>query len=230
MDSKNDVIRLVTEMLEDCYLFEKNGGPLKGFFHQGNPDSNSLIIVGPNASGKSFSVRLLSSWLNDEKTEPLQVSMKYRTQAGIHRAFMFGPFGDSEDSTGRVSVTAVEGAIRTAQGRESKHWLFFDEPDIGLAEGYAWAMGALIAECANDGPGPMTQGVVTVTHNKDLVRSLVENSKLTPHFLCMGETPLHLDEWLTLNDRRSVEDLKNLSKVSTEMYRAINRALEARKK
>lgn len=224
--AETEMLTMLREMVHGSRLFAAQGGPLHGALEEGHPDSRALVLVGPNASGKSLAVRLLSSWLNEEKVEPLQVSMRYRTQAGIHRAFMFGPFGDAEDSTGNVSVNAIQGAVRTARGRESAHWLFFDEPDIGLSEGYAWAMGAFLAQAVNEGPGPRTQGVVLVTHSRELVRSFFEHCRDTPHFMDMSPQQLHRDEWLGMPQRQSVADLLSLGETSVMTHRAIEAVLK----
>ena len=200
-------------------------GALEGLFTKGQTDSKVVVVVGGSASGKSFCIRVMASWANNDDEEPIQVSMKYRTEAGFHRAFMFGPIGDSEDSTGNVSLGAIKGALGTSENREKNHWLMLDEPDLGLSEDYAAAMGVWLAEYANKLP-EKCQGLMIVTHSRDLVKSLFEKTTLTPHFLHMdgNKTP---EQWISSNPvTRTVTELMSLEDKSRQRRRAINAVLK----
>lgn len=200
-----------------------DGGPFQGTFSPGASDSRVVVLTGPNASGKSLLIRLLASWLNDDKVEPIQVSMKYRTEGGIHRAFMFG--SDADQSTGATSVYAVQGALNTSNNREKPHWVMLDEPDIGLAEEYAEAMGTYVASYGNAVPA-MSRGLVLVSHSRALVRGLVANLAVKPHFVHLGP-PQTLESWLDAPTKRSVEDLMQLEQLGTDRFRAVEAIIRA---
>ena len=207
----------------DTVLFDTTDGPLCASLDEGAPDSRLTVVVGDNASGKSFFVRLLASFCNSEKPkiEPIQVSMRYRTMSGMHRAFMYGPFGDEIDSTGNVSMIALQGALTTAKGRERPHWLMLDEPDTGLSDAYARALGTWLAGELHALP-ERTAGSLVVTHSKALVDSIFRHSPVRPWFIHMGE-PLSAEQWLSNTSEKSVEELLALSNRALDLHRAIER-------
>lgn len=209
-------------------FFNGDEAPLKAHLDAGDDAAKVLVITGSNASGKSFAIRVLAAWLNAEKpkVEPIQVSMRIRTEAGIHRAFMFGPFGDAQDSTGSVSLTAVQGGLRTAKGRETPCWLMLDEPDTGLSEDFGYAMGQYLAQHANEGLGPNCHGLVVVTHSRELVQGLVDTLSVTPHFVHVDDKPLSIKDWLSAARRRSIDELLGLSEKSVKTFRALNKLLK----
>lgn len=222
------LIEMVRDLFGGNTFFNGEGAPLKAHLSEGAADSKVLVVTGSNASGKSFAVRVLASWLNNEKpkVEPLQVSMKYRTEAGMHRAFMFGPFGDAQDSTGTVSLRAIQGGLRTAQGRDSACWLMLDEPDVGLSEDFGYAMGQYLAAEANKGLGENCHGFVVVTHSRELVQGMVDTLEKRPHFAHVDDKPLSIDDWLSGGRRRTVEELLELPTKSVETFRALNKILK----
>lgn len=213
------------EYLKDAMnsrLFQ-DGQPFKGSLAPGAADSRVVIVAGPNASGKSLLVRLLASWLNDDKVEPIQVSMRYRTAAGMQRVFMYG--SDEDQSTGATSLHAVQGALRTSRGRTADHWIMLDEPDVGLSDDYAAAMGAYLAQYGNDLP-EKARGFLVVTHSRSLVAGLLGDLDRSPHFIHLG-APQSLEDWLN-NPRapRTVEDLLDLERLGTERWRQVEDRLK----
>jgi hypothetical protein len=218
-------MELLKEAL-DTVLFGDDDGLLHASLSEGHAKSRVAVIVGDNASGKSFLVTLMSAFckLNEDfKAEPLQVSMKYRTTEGLHRAFMYGVFGDEADSTGSISMSGVSGLLKTAHQREKPHWALLDEPDLGLSESYARAMGKWLAqEFAS--LGPMTKGMVLVSHSKALVSSLFENSRERPWFVHMG-APLTVEGWLEDRSEKTVEELLSLQDRSHHLHLAIEERL-----
>lgn len=229
MDTQDNQKSSMDELLDDVAenrLTANAGGPLHVSLTKGAPESRLAIMVGDNAGGKSLMVKFLASLLNQQKTEPLQVSMRYRTTAGVQRVFMYGD--DSEESTGAVSLHAVEGALRTANGRESPCWVMLDEPDTGLSDSYCRALGTYLAQHANKLPGKNFEAMVIVTHSKTLVESLLANATHRPHFIAVGEhqagqTP---EGWLADTSERSVEDLLGLHKKGMDTWRAVNKILK----
>lgn len=206
----------------DTILFDEDEALLSARLTDGDENSRVAVLVGDNASGKSLFVRLLTEFCKTAKPrrEPIQVSMRHRTATGMHRAFMYGALGDEIDSTGNVSMIAVTGAVSTAKGRETPNWLMLDEPDTGLSESYARALGNWLAQ-EFDGLGARTEGVVLVTHSRALVESLFRHSSHRPWFVHMGgiQTP---QEWLADTTERSVADLLGMAERSMTLYRAIH--------
>lgn len=225
---ENPVVDRVRGIVERGRLFASKGGPLVATFQEGHPDSRVLLIAGDNATGKSLMIRVLASRLNEDKIEPLQVSMKYRTMAGMHRCFMFGPLGDAEDSTGNVSLTAIRGALNAAENRESPCWVMLDEPDTGLADGYCAAMGTYLANFGNRMPLNRCQGMSVVTHSRKLISSMLFTLEKTPHFLCFADykDDDSLQAWLDDERDRSVEELMALSGSSNGLFRDIDKVLD----
>ncbi len=231
--SKKSLLSLAGRMQEltQCSALVREGtattsdAPVRVSWTPGSPDSGVFILVGDNASGKSLLMRILASWLNDDKVEPLQVSMRYRTEAGLHRAFMFG--SESDRSTGAVSLHAVMGGLRTCRGRSTPSWLLLDEPDIGLAEGYSQALGQHLAEFGNELDGQGTRALGLVTHSKALVRSLTERLKHPPHVLVTGEhhAGMTLEQWLQDQRSRTLEELLSLENRGFETWRKVQKIL-----
>lgn len=217
------------ELLRDVLgtRFFDEGAPLAGRLTPGHADGRVALVAGPNASGKSFVTDMLGHWVRAEKpsVEFLGVSMRSRTRAGMHRCFMYGPFGD-EDSTGSVSTIALTGGLRTARERTSPCLLQLDEPDLGLAEEFGYAMGQWIAQEDPTQVNPKCRGLIVVTHSRELVNGLLENAALTPHFLHLGRPSLTLEDWLKAPQRRGLDELQELSSFSIEQYRAIKKLLD----
>lgn len=223
-ESIKDLLRLVLR----TEFFAGPDAPLRGVLTEGDAQSRVALIVGPNASGKSFVADMLGAWVRNEKpsVDVLPVSMRSRTRDGMHRCFMYGPRGDN-DSTGNVSTIALRGGLRTARERTSPCLLQLDEPDLGLAEEFGWAMGQWIAQDDPTRVNDQCRGMVVVSHSRELVRGFLEASPLKPHFLHLGDNPQTLDDWLKTIERRSVDDLKALSDVSHERFLSVLKLLEA---
>jgi energy-coupling factor transporter ATP-binding protein EcfA2 len=225
-------IKTVIECIMASRYFVGSSAPLSATFHRASDDCNAVVIAGPNASGKSFMVRLIAAWLQNKevpKVEPIQVSMRYRAGNDVYgpqRVMMFG--SEDDNSTGVNSVSGLMGAIRTSRGRDSSHYVLFDEPDIGLAEEYAIPAGRHIGQFTADKP-EHCGGVALISHSKPLIRGFVDGLDQTPHFLHMdGE--LTFEEWLSTTGERSFEELQSLSSRSVERWRKINALQQASKR
>jgi energy-coupling factor transporter ATP-binding protein EcfA2 len=222
------MLEMIREVFAKNRFFNGQDAPLKAHLTEGDPASTVLLIAGSNASGKSFGVKVLAAWLDQEspKVEALQVSMKYRTMAGIHRCFMYGPQGDEIGSTGSVSLIGVEGGLRTARGRDTPCWLMLDEPDTGLSEEFTPAMGEYLARAANEGLGSCCHALVVVSHSRALMQEMAATLAVRPHFVHVDEQPCTLADWLAAPRRRSVEELLALPETSIARYRALNKVLK----
>lgn len=205
-------------------------GPLHLSLLEGDPDSGVFIFVGDNASGKSLLVRVLAARLNLDKVEPLQVSMRYRTMSGMHRAFMFG--SDEDESTGAVSMHAVKGGMTTCQGRTKPSWLMLDEPDIGLAHGYCLALGQYIGTFGNSLCGDGQKALGVVTHSKPLLTSMLKQLGHRPHVLIAGlrHQGMTLEQWLADDTALELDDLLSLNEKGHLLYREVENVLNYKPK
>ena len=199
--------------------------------------SRLCVVTGGNATGKSLYVRILQSRTGSQNILPISISIRERTGSGLHemagmrRAMMFGD--ESEQSTGATSISTVQQGFSNlkSHAKEREALLILDEPELGLSEDYAAAMGAWLARetlaCAN----PQELGVVVVTHSRVLVRALANELASvgqTPHFVCM-DAPQSLHQWLDNPVVRSVDELLDLPRVGHERRRAVASILNAKK-
>lgn len=150
-----------------------------------------VLVVGENATGKSLLRRIVCSWAREQGHEAIALSMAGRTTAGFERLVVYGHEGD--ESTGRNSAHTVTMGIKTCRERERKHIVFWDEPDLGLSDGWSAGVGVAIRDFALDMPDH-TLAAFCVTHSKALVRQLLP---ARPHFVGMGpQCPASVEAWL----------------------------------
>lgn len=231
------------DMLADSALWVSEDLPFKASLERGHP--RILLVAGENCSGKSLFVETLRVWArrmgaSSPDGQPLEVatvsvSIRERTGAGaiegasFRRAMMFG--NETEQSTGATSVNAVVTAFRTmgARAQDGKSALLvLDEPELGLSEGYAKAMGALLADeaCKLD---ERAIGVAVVTHSRGLAAAFTREVKRVtgqqPSFAKLG-APMSLSDWLEAPEEHSVADLLSLSESGRNGFLAVTRFLD----
>jgi hypothetical protein len=192
---------------------------------KGPKGSKLVLAVGENASGKSFYRRVIQSWCqhrSKEGIECIDLSMERRSVSSVTRAFIYG--GDEgRDSTGRLTVSSILGAIHTSQGREKPHILIWDEPDLGLSEAGSLGAAQEINEFMQDPPKRLVMAVV-VSHSRTMLRGLRE---IPHHFLHFGKESHTLDSWL----QRPVQPrrLDEIREANLARYKAIQVILNAQK-
>ncbi len=183
----------------------------------GNP--RLILISGSNGGGKSFLVKALGSYLHLEakgKVEWMAVGMSLRTSPGMARAFMFGDEG--RESTGRISLKAVLGGLRTCKGREHPHALILDEPDVGLSEGYQAGLGELLSDFAGDLPA-LTRALIVVTHSRTIAKALSDAGATCVR---IGDDLRPTADWIRDGDSpRTAKDIEELSDRTIARMRAI---------
>lgn len=213
------------DAIADAELFGPEGA-CPGRHEPGNP--RLIVISGENAGGKSFFAKALNSFMQQgapKEVEWMPVSMVMRTSPGMHRAFMFG--NESNESTGRISLKAVLGGLRTCQGRENPHVLLLDEPDIGLSEGYQAALGQMLAEFAAEMPSH-TRALIVVSHSRPLVAALMP---LGPTCIRIGDDLRPTAEWIRDGDLpKTTADIEALGAKAVKRMRAISAVMAARRK
>jgi energy-coupling factor transporter ATP-binding protein EcfA2 len=176
------------------------------------PATKLAVVFGDNASGKSLMLTVMSAFLGpmeESGEEKFSVSMHSRTSSGMGRVFMY--LDEDYNSTGASSLHAVTGAIYNAKKRKHPVWLMFDEPDTGLSDKFASAMGAYFAQEVNNLPKNI-RGATIVTHSRPLLRRLLADLNEPPHEIAMGPEQ-SLAEYLdpTTIQEASIDELLALS-------------------
>jgi hypothetical protein len=192
-------------------------------YHWVKGTSNVAVLLGENASGKSFVRKCASSICHGLEVEFIGISMQMRSEGGFARAFVFGDEG--WEATGVISIKTVLNGIRTCRGRDTDHVMCWDEPDLGLSDSAAASVGAAIAEFVRN-PGKHTKAILVATHNRQVVEQL---AGLDPHYVYLGDNaPATLQDWL---HRPIVPvDLEALSTQMMDRWRAISAIIDGKKK
>lgn len=229
-----NIASIAQDMLCESALFLKEDFPFEGALVAGHP--KILLVTGENAAGKSFFFQALHGWARAHfDLVGISVSIRERTgsgrseDGGMRRMMMFGD--ESVQSTGACSVGVIERAFDNIS--EARRFLMLDEPELGLSDGYAIALGRYLAQQASAMPEG-SAGLVVVTHHRGLARALADELGQTPSFVFMrarGEQAcLDFQSWLSHVESRSVEDLLVLSTLGFERKKAVRAALEDNKK
>lgn len=185
-----------------------------------------IVIVGDNASGKSFFRRVISSICRQNKIECIGISMEGRRQIAFNIGLTFVYGDESYEATGINSINTVLGGIKTCQSRDTDHVIVWDEPDIGLSEGNAMAVGQRISQFVHDAEDH-TKAIVVITHSKPLAKELAGH-KL--HYVHVGASsaPKTFHEWLA--SPVTVGCLEEIKTRSRQRFLAIQKILDQIKK
>lgn len=211
---------LLDHALELDYFVEDDSGKVPIPWHRRNGEGNVVVVVGENASGKSFLRRILTALCREAKVEMMPISMEGRGgEYGGLRGFIYGD--ESWQSTGENSSHTVLTGISTCKSRENPHVIFWDEPDLGLSDGWAAGMGIALREFANDTP-KTTYGAFVVTHSRALVQELLPAN---PHYLHLGskDAPDTLEAWV--NRPIVARPIEQLKEESHKRFKAIQKIL-----
>lgn len=186
-----------------------------------------IVVLGDNASGKSFFRRILSaiSAGAEQKIEVMPISMQGRSQNfGGLRGMIYGD--ESWESTGVNSSRTVTSGVKTCLSRTNPHVIIWDEPDIGLSDDYAAGVGLEIAKFSAE-TTDRTIASVVITHRKALVEQLVPTH---PHYVYLGDLngPKNITEWLQRPTR--VRSLAELREASDVRFKAILRIEKSKDK
>lgn len=218
-----DLDDLVGRVLGTDYFVGSKRNPAAIPAHWVPGQSRLAVVVGPNASGKSFFRRVVQSVCahQEPKVECIHLSMEGRT-LGFMKSFVYGD--EKYQATGLNSINVVLGGIRTSRDRHEPHVLVWDEPDLGLSEGAAASVGRAIADFMADPPQHLI-GAVIVTHRRALVSELVDAD---PHYLHLGvePAPATLRDWLT--EPIVARPLDEIAEESRARFKAIQAILNKR--
>lgn len=220
---------IVNDLLENWRYFLGKKPPIPALWVKGKVPL--FLVLGENAGGKSFFRRLvqISADQHTSIKEVIHISMEGRAGPnfmGALKAFVYGD--ENSRSTGECSAHTVTTAIRTCEGRDHSHLLYWDEPDVGMSEGAAAGAGIVIAEFAADLP-KHTKGVFITTHSRAMIEQLLP---VQPHYIHLGvdpkKAPQTLEEWL----ERPVVPIspEELCDASHKRFRAIQKLLDEKRK
>ena len=194
-------------------------------YHRVDGKGRLVVVVGDNASGKSFCRRIIQAMCQKNKIECIPISAEHRRKVSYMPWLTF-VYGDEEyEATGVNSVGTVLQGINTCKARETNHVIFWDEPDLGLSDSWAAGVGQMLCEFAKD-PPKHTVASFVVSHNKALVRELLPAE---PFYLHLGSktAPATLEEWV--EKRSPPRDPSKLPELSRKRFKAIQAVLDRSK-
>lgn len=213
-------------MVEESRVLADEGSPFSATMVDGDP--RLILIVGENASGKSLAFRLLGQLAGSHDVLAVTLSIRERTGVGtggherMRRAFIYGE--EDEKSTGATSAQVVLAGFNNVE-RDKPAILGLDEPEMGLSDGYAEALGELIG-AKTAATGPTCCGVVVVTHSRRLARGLVRGLGSAPTMVDMSSRHDSVESWIASEETRTVDDLLALPETGRERWLAVNKLLK----
>ena len=216
--------KIIKFILSTKYFSEEKGkAPVLASYEAGK--SNLLILTGENAEGKSFFTKLFQEYCETrEKVNCARIGMELRTSHGLLKVFVYR--SELEFSTGHNSIESLVNGIKSFRNWQNPHYIVFDEPTIGLSEGYQIAMGQYLAEFSGNLPKNI-KGLVIVTHSRYLIKPLLP---LDPHHIRFGDSR-KLEEWVNSKpEAKSIKELLELPGKGIDTFRKICRIIDKRKK
>ena len=188
-----------------------------------HPESKVLLISGMNASGKSVIGKIFEENCKKNEIPIRSCSMRNRTSGLFGQRIIFGD--ESDSSTGYNSFSSAISGLKSTFGSETPSLMILDEPDIGLSEEYAGALGEYFAQLLNESV-PKTQGIVIISHSKHMFKRFLEAYKNPVSKSYIGRKEVSFDEWLYKeNARLSVADLLGIKEKQNSMYSKIEKRL-----
>lgn len=182
-----------------------------------------VLVVGENASGKSFFRRVVMGVCQQRKVECMHISMQGRRQSHIFNSFIYG--SEDYDSTGKNSARTVSTGIKTSHDRENSHVLFWDEPDLGMSDTWAASTGEAIANFGAEAPNHLVYAFV-VTHNRAMIKQLV---KAKPHVLIFDDGEVYGSLSSYLDREITTYPLSELDARCQRRFKLIQAVLNERK-
>ena len=230
MEKKNapsqiDMLGIAGDMLATSTFWSPENTPFNAHLTPGN--KRVILVTGDNGSGKSMLVQDLRAWCKKfhDVDATISISIRERTGSGyadpLMKSMVFGM--EDQQSTGGLSVGVTQRAFNNLDmwSESGRHIaMVLDEPEIGLSQSYATPLGELIAKSFLALKSP-TAGLVVVTHNRGLAKSLVEHLGEAPTFCFMGPEPVALDTWMGQSKVHSYEDLLKLPELCLERRRQV---------
>lgn len=182
--------------------------------------SRVIILYGENASGKSLLAQLFEIAARKSDIACRAACMRNRTSSGIMKAMIFGD--ESEQSTGATSIDVTRKAIDNTLKEEGLAISILDEPDVGLSDYYAPAMGQYIAERFSKADD--NKGLILVSHSKRLITKFLKC--YDGEVSSMGiNTNLQLAAWLQSTDKATVDEMFEMASSANAKMTAIFREM-----
>lgn len=189
-----------------------------------HPESKILLMSGLNASGKSVIGKVFEGTCKKNQIPFRSCSMRNRTSGLMGQRLIFGD--ESDSSTGYNSFSAALSGLKSTFDSETPSLMILDEPDIGLSEEYAGALGEYFAQLLNESI-QKTQGIVIISHSKNMFKRFLEAYKNPVSKSYIGKKEVGFDEWLYKeNLRLSVDDLLGMDEKQNSMYSKIEKRLK----
>ena len=211
-------------VVEESAVLADERSPFHGGLVEGDP--RLLLITGENASGKSLAFRLVAQIAGDHGVEALTLSIRERTGGGtfemarMRQGMIYGR--EETSSTGAVSARVVQSGFNNLSNR-GPAILGLDEPELGLSDGYAEALGEYIGR-ETAAIGGKACGVMVVTHSRRLAAGLVRGLGAEPTMIAMlrdaDQPSPSVADWIASRDERTVDELLALKDVSLDRFRA----------
>jgi len=185
-----------------------------------NASARVLVVVGSNASGKSFLRRYVTATLHEKKIEVIALSHELRTKGGMMAALVYGD--EAWQSTGAITAQTFISGVRTVRGRTAPCVAIWDEPEIGMGEELQTGCADWLFSQLRDWP-PQLQGIIVMTHSRIWARRAMDFPKA--RFLSL-DGHRKVEGWLG----REVKpvDPEDLSKMAVEKFRRLNKLLGKR--
>ncbi|MFA6073402.1 MAG: hypothetical protein WC758_04780 [Candidatus Woesearchaeota archaeon] len=179
--------------------------------------SKLCLVTGESATGKSYFIKELTKYLSSENVLVYHSGMVHRT-GDPEKGFMehLGSLIlEDMASTGENSTILLLKGIKSNYAKE--HVIIFDEPALGLSQGYMFAVSDAIKEYVQKKNNSLL-GVVVCEHNEKIISNLL---KLNPNHLRFGDEK-DLDEVLSNSQNYDVKDLLNLPEKGAKLRRQIS--------
>lgn len=234
-----DIRALLDWIFELRYFHPEKDGEapaMPSFYSPGN--SRLVLVLGDNASGKSFFRRLVSAVTNKKNkdtTDHHVEEMIHLSMEGRAGTSMYGPahamvYGDeSWGSTGQLTASTITTGIRTATGRKNSLIMYWDEPDIGMSVNCAAGTGIALRRFVTDAPAHI-QAVFITTHSPALAERLCDG--INPHYIYLGDEsgPKNIGEWIDAQRCPVPVDPEALQELSLKRFRRIQTILNSKSK
>jgi hypothetical protein len=180
--------------------------------------SNTLVVYGDNACGKSFICKFMEQVARQDKICVRNACVRNRTAGGTENAMIYGDEGTQ--STGQTSFSVLKLCFNSAERDRKDSLVILDEPDIGLSPRFSKALGEYVYNRTNT----LESSVFTViiSHNHDFIRHLLKYSDNNISSFGIN-TDKSLNEWIESDDIASIEELENLPTLGIDNWRAIEK-------
>lgn len=225
----SNFVKTIEEKLLSAAIFEKIEGAEAAIAlnYKLIPGSKIVLIAGPNASGKSVVGKVIEQVARLEKKSVRSSSMRNRTCGLLGQKMIFGDEG--EESTGCNSVAATTVGFSSSI-KDGNAVLILDEPDIGLSDEYAAALGDYIAQQMNQSHEQFEM-LAVVSHSRLLFKSIIDAIEIPCSSIHVGDENTTFDDWLNQPFKKaSIEELLNLKNKGFEKWSQIEKIIRENKK